>query len=60
MLEWVSLLTNKKRYSEVCKYYGDKVLRGNGNVRVISISYWMHRFVLKVFNASANGLSRKF
>jgi hypothetical protein len=28
VLEWVSLLTNMKRYSEVSKYYGDKVLRG--------------------------------
>jgi hypothetical protein len=60
MLERVSLLTNKKRYLVVCKYYGDKVLRGNGKVRVISISYGMEGFVLRVFNASANGRSRKF
>jgi hypothetical protein len=60
MLERVSLLTNKKWYLEVCKYYGDKVLRGSGKVRVISIVYGMHRFMLRVFNASANGLSRKF
>jgi hypothetical protein len=38
----------------------DKVLRGNDNVREISIPYGMHRFVLIVFNASANGFSRKF
>jgi hypothetical protein len=38
----------------------DKVLRGNDNVREISIPYGRHGFVLRVFNASANGLSRKF
>jgi hypothetical protein len=38
----------------------DKVLKGNDNVRVISISYGMHEFVLRAFNASANELSRKF
>jgi hypothetical protein len=45
---------------EVCKYYGDKVLRGNDNVRVISISYGKHGHVLIVFNVGASGLRRKF
>jgi hypothetical protein len=38
----------------------DKVLRGNDNVRVISISYGMHRFVLRVFEASATDLVESF
>jgi hypothetical protein len=38
----------------------DKVLRENDNVRMIPISNGMHGFVLRVFNASANELSRKF
>jgi hypothetical protein len=48
MIERVSLLTNKKRYLEVCKYYGDEVLRGNDDVHVILISYGMHGFLLRV------------
>jgi hypothetical protein len=32
----------------------------NDNAHVILMSYGMHGFVLRVFNASANGLSRKF
>jgi hypothetical protein len=46
-MDWVSLLINKKRYSEVCKYYEDKVLKKNGNVRMIPISYGKHDFVFK-------------
>jgi hypothetical protein len=38
----------------------DKVLRENDNVRMIPISYGMHGFVIRVFNASANGLSMMF
>jgi hypothetical protein len=50
VLDWVSLLTNKKRYSEVYNNYGNKVLRGVSNVRVILMSYGMHEFLLRVFN----------
>jgi hypothetical protein len=60
MLERVSLLTNKKRYSEVCKYYEDKVLRG----MAMFVWYQYHTgytdLYLKAFNVNANGLSRKF
>jgi hypothetical protein len=52
--EHVSLSFNKKQHLNVCKRYG------NNNVLMIPISYEMHIFMLRVFNASANGLSRKF
>jgi hypothetical protein len=49
MLESVSLLTNKKRYLKERESYGDKILRGNGKVLTISISYEIYGFLLKEF-----------
>jgi hypothetical protein len=53
-MEHVSLSFNKKWHLKVCTCYG------NENVRMKPISYRIHEIVLKVFDISANGLTRKF
>jgi hypothetical protein len=60
VLEWVSLLTSKKRYSEVSKYYEDKVLKRRWQCSCDTNIIRDARFCTKVINASANGLGGKF
>jgi hypothetical protein len=54
MLELVLLSFNKRPHLKVCTHYG------NINVYMKPISYRIHGIVLKAFNTSVNGFSRKF
>jgi hypothetical protein len=53
-MEHVSLSFNKKWHLKVCTRCG------NNHVRMKPISYRIHEIVLRVFDVSANGLTRKF
>jgi hypothetical protein len=54
MLEHVSLSFNKKWHSRIC------TCGENNNVRMKSISYWIHGNMLRMYDVCASKIARKF